>query len=880
MTLRIPFFTRENRRRETRANTRPARLGSLRTVLLVLAVIPSAALLVLWLVATAQLAEDWQLRARQDELGDRTGLLSTQIAQGLQAERRLTAELLANPDTPRARLVTERERTDEMVRAFRAGTKNDSKLPREMRDALTELREDLQMLPYVRKLVDDGDTTQAQAYQFYTSMIRSDLLFHEALGKGNDVGFTHQIRPLTELLWAQEMIAREDALFTRAWTSGRLTRDELGQIADNIGAQHYLFEVQVAPNLSEEHADALRALSASSPWVAKEELEQVVLEAGSQDVRRVMDAAGQWEEAMDGVREPLRDLTREVGLDVSATSDQSVAALRDRVLVYSAIGLGGVLLVILLTVRLTANLRRRVLALRDEAARLESDLPAVLQRLVAGEKVDVDAEAPEIEHGDDELGQLGQALNQSRRRLLEISVRDLEQHQSFQRLLQRLGRRTQILIGLQLKKLDEMERRHEDPRVLEGLFDLDHLTARLRRYEENMVILGGGQPQRRWRQPVRMLDVLRAALGEVQDYRRVQLEVPEELWLSGRAVGPVVHVLAELMENATAFSKPPNPVETRAALVPRGIVVEIEDRGLGMEPEEYERCNRMMAEVPLTDMLTRADDVRLGLFVVARLASIWNLDVEFRPSVFGGTRVIVVIPTELVADGPGDGSTAGTGHGAGRPGGRVVREGPRTPTGAQPATAPAGAVPASPSPDGDASAEPAPANAASTTPEPSASRDGASGVTADGVRPALPVRRKGRAMRAVTGAAPDTAGGDPPRGDGSHGEAPDVGDTDRGDAAPPDDQSVAARDEAPAPLPKRVRQASLAAELRRPPRPRTEEAAGPPATSPERSGAAIGAFQRQSRLTYGTRRPQRPEDDPATGASPPEPRRPGMEDHT
>ena len=325
----------------------------------------------------------------------------------------------------------------------------------------------------------------------------------------------------------------------------------------------------------------------------------------------------------------------------------------------TAVGLLALGLVIVTIWRLTAILRRRILHLREEAQELQERLPDVVARLERGEDVDVDAEVHMVEPTPDELGELGQALNLASRSAVLTAVRQAEQHRGFERMLQRIARRTQILIGLQLKKLDELERKHEDPEVLEGLFDLDHLTARLRRYEENLVILGGGQPQRRWRKPVRLLDVLRAAQGEVQDYRRISIDVEGEPWVAERAVGPLIHVLAELMENATAFSKPPTPVEVRAALVSRGLAVEIEDRGLGMEPEQYAAANALMQSPPQLDVMTHADDVRLGLYVVARLSAGLGLQVELRPSAFGGTRVIVLLPRTAGGGPPPSGARAG-----------------------------------------------------------------------------------------------------------------------------------------------------------------------------------------------------------------------------
>jgi hypothetical protein len=399
---------------------------------------------------------------------------------------------------------------------------------------------------------------------------------------------------------------------------------------------------------------------------------------------------------------------------------------------------------------------------------------------------------------------LGRALNAARASALETSVRQVEQYRGFERLLQRIARRTQLLIGLQMKRLSEMERQHEDAAVLEGLFDLDHLTARLRRYEENLVILGGGQTQRRWRKPVPLLDVLRSAQSEVQDYRRIRIETQSRVWISEHAVGALVHALAELMENAVAFSKPPAPVEVTAAPVARGLAIEIEDRGMGLDAEQYAEANALMADPPRMDVLSRADDARLGLYVVARLAAKLGLQVELRPSVFGGTRVVVLVPSELVLAGD------------------------RVP-------------PAEQSEDGvdvDVEAEPARRLwvAADLSATPAAS--GGNGALHDSARSTGPRDRPDRLLAGVGGRPPDSA------------------------AAPSLE-----------PLPKRVRQVSLVAELR-------ENRGGgggggapahgdaetvPRAHGPGRSAATLGAFQRQSRRARLTEKdepaPTRPSPD-------------------
>ncbi|MGH1556379.1 hypothetical protein ACRAWF_45390 [Streptomyces sp. L7] len=165
-----------------------------------------------------------------------------------------------------------------------------------------------------------------------------------------------------------------------------------------------------------------------------------------------------------------------------------------------------------------------------------------------------------------------------------------------------------------MKKLSELERRHEDPEVLEGLFDLDHLTARLRRYEENPGDLGRRPAPTAVAQA--RVDGRRAAFGTERGAGTTGACRSRSTAGSGcseRAVGLVVHVLAELMENAVSFSRPPTPVEVYASRVGRGLAVEIEDRGMGMTAEEYDEANRLMADPPRMDVLSRAEDIRLGL---------------------------------------------------------------------------------------------------------------------------------------------------------------------------------------------------------------------------------------------------------------------------
>ncbi|WP_051717009.1 sensor histidine kinase [Streptomyces megasporus] len=835
MALRI----RVPGRRQERDAGRPSRIGSFRAALLVLAVIPSLALVTLWAVSTLELGRDWQAQRDEKALAAQAGIPANMLYFNLQEERRLSAKVLASPDAAsRAALREQRSRTDEALDSFLSLSDIDAAdAPEDLRGAVALARGDMRRIDDIRRAVDGGTATQTQAFRYFTELIAVDLRLFETLSRSENSEVTARARVLIDLFWAKEMLSREDAVLARGWTTHRLTEGEHNALAKWIGAQHVMLESRIEPHLPPEDLALYRQMITSGAWETKEDVERALLGAHSHDggtdvpLPRV---EREWRQSVDDLNPRLQQLITNRTIDVNRVGQATIDAMLVRLIALGAIGLGAVLLVVALNVWITTVLRRRISALRQDARELETKLPEVVERLRRGESVDPDVEVREAAHGRDELGRLGQALNLARRSAVETAVREVEQHRGFERLLQRIARRTQLLIGLQMKKLDEMERRHEDPEVLEGLFDLDHLTARLRRYEENLVILAGGQPQRRWRKPVKMLDVLRAALGEVQDYRRIQIEVQGQPWLTGRAVGPVVHVLAELMENAAAFSKPPTPVEVRAGMVGQSLVVEVEDRGLGMEPEMYEHLNRFVAEPPRMDMLSRADDARLGMYVVARLASGLGLGVEFRPSVLGGTRVIVHIPAELVADAP-DPAPSRKEAGERRGGGPRRRESHRA--------------------DGN---------------------DGGGDGGSDGIPSALPTRSRGRAMSSIVPAPVGPSAGSAPAEHGGTGSPDGPGGAEETARRHPDGADTST------PLPRRVRQASLAPELRKPAR-RSGAGASDEDTltlrpEPRRSGATIGAFQRQSRLA----RQRQTASDPTstTGGSTPDHSRPSTEDRT
>ncbi|MER7850503.1 nitrate- and nitrite sensing domain-containing protein [Kitasatospora sp. NPDC096077] len=949
---------RANRRPPAPKTPRRRPRLSLRTALLVLAVVPSLALVTLWAVTSGETVFDFQRQAAQGMLAQKAGQPSNIVYYNLQEERRLSAEALARPGGNTDQLRRQRQLTDDAVRQFQtlSGESTDH-APEDVRSAVAEARQAMGRLGEERTAVDKGSIDQQTLFTYYTDLIAVDLRLFTALSHVDAGEVTWVSKTLVNSFWAKEMLAREDAILARGWPGGRLSTADYQQVQQLIGAQDHLFTVQVLPYIPDGEAAGWHDLMTGPAWQAKSAVEQQLtrpIAAESNGSVKLPPVQDQWRQAVDQLNPQLVKVIEARTSAIVEVGKGTILGLLTRVVLTAVIGLIAVVAVVIASWRLSRSLRRRIKELQVQAEEMERTLPEVVDRLGRGEQVDAEAESravttvPVSTHGGgartDEIARLGQALNLARSAALEAAVRQADQHRGFERLLQRIARRTQLLIGRQLRKLDELERKHEDPEVLEGLFDLDHLTARLRRYEENLVIMAGGQPQRRWRKPVPLLDVLRSAQGEVQDYRRIMIDVEGHPWLSERAVGPVAHVLAELMENATTFSKPPTPVEVRAAMVGRGLAVEIEDRGLGMDPEQYDAANELMSRPPRTDVLARADDIRLGFYVVARLAALTGLKIEFRPSAFGGTRVVVLVPDELVIDGDTGLPDAApvepiplvrrsrralrsASDEVPQPVGAPVA--PVEAFGAVQAPAPAvGAVPAvgvGEAYQGPQVAEqafpetafPAPASPAPVFPEPAfpepgppyhqSHRPGFPEQPIQHSSPADPSPVYGTVPPGMPGttAAPAPAPEAPAYPDIAYArvteaEAPYADEQYR----PADHYRLAERRrhrEYPSavpvspveggqpPLPQRVRQASLAAELRVPPPTRQEwvdPAAGQPAGTPpaqpagpertdlaerpvRRSGAAIGAFQRQSRAARAQDSGEHPLPAPSTPPAPP-----------
>ncbi len=343
----------------------------------------------------------------------------------------------------------------------------------------------------------------------------------------------------------------------------------------------------------------------------------------------------------------------EQGLLAAAVPLQQAAQHQGNTALLQIIVIGGAgLLVLIVLVTLSTlvgrSLVRQLRELRESALKLaRQELPDIIGRLRSGETVDLDAYAATEFPTRNEIEQVGQAVSVLEQAAVQSAADEARLRRGISDVFRNLAGRSQSLLHRQLALLDAMERRASDPDELENLFRIDHLTTRMRRHAEGLIILSGDTPARGWRRPVPLVDVLRAAVAEVEDYTRVRVLCQTTGAVAGHAVADIVHLLAELVENATVFSPPTTPVRMQGDGVGQGFAIEIEDRGLGISQARLEEINANLANPPQFD-LSGSD--RLGLFIAGQLARRHDITVTLRPSVYGGTTAIVLLPTALVAD--------------------------------------------------------------------------------------------------------------------------------------------------------------------------------------------------------------------------------------
>ncbi|HEY7224041.1 MAG TPA: nitrate- and nitrite sensing domain-containing protein [Micromonosporaceae bacterium] len=571
----------------------------------------------------------------------------------LQEERRLTEVYLGSHSTAaRDAMLAQRSDTDEKIAAF-IEKSNSGAVHFAASDLLEQRLSDAYALMAKigadRAAIDNGSSDRMDASTPYDVLIEGVLSCVDAISAVDDQSIAKDARTLIQLTRAREELAQEDAVLEGALAEGTISEEDYATFVQLVGAQRYLY-TQAISELPPTDQAAFEALFASNIVMSFQALENSVIAEGPTTRPTVSSAA--WSAAIRPVFEASQDQVLAAGDGVVARAVPVAIGVLIRLILAGVLGLVAVIASIIISVTTARRIVRQLERLRNAARDLASyRLPRVVERLQYGEQVDVKQEAPPLEFGQDEIGQVGEAFNQVQETAIQVAVEQAELRRSVRDVFLSLARRSQALLHRQLGLLDAMERRATDSEELAELFRIDHLATRMRRNAENLIVLSGATAGRAWRKPVPMVDVLRGALAEVEDYTRVTVLPVGNASLLGRAVGDVIHLLAELIENAVSFSPPQTTVRVGGSPVGYGFAIEIEDRGLGMTPEELAAANEQLRDPPEFRLTSTA---RLGLYVVGNLAERHGIRVRLTESPYGGTTAIVLLPGSIMAEG-GDG---------------------------------------------------------------------------------------------------------------------------------------------------------------------------------------------------------------------------------
>ncbi|MBF6348324.1 MULTISPECIES: sensor histidine kinase [Nocardia] len=633
-----------------------ARLG-VRARILAIALIPSLTLLVVGVGATGYLIDQGQHDRQVTEAMRAASGPTRTVYDIVQDERRLTLAYLAGDTDAADALTAVRPDSERALLGLLDASQQLRELqPDQITDDVGSFATLTQQLGNIRGAVDSRSVSAGDAYTFYARLLDA-LAVGAQLSQSfaPDAHSATQLTLATRIMHMLEATSRSHALAGAALRSGRPVA-----LPDEYIQQTGFYHIEtalLARELDPELGERLNNLLSSPQWQLLTRTENTLIARslpgsdgdGASELPPAQFAA--WQDAADHVDHEMLELWDEqnlvmqrAALDAAARTTTQSLLIGLAVLVVSAAAFGISLVLANRFIHRLVRLRDHTLALADER------LPDMLDRLRAGEEVDDTAATAKLHFGHDELGAVATAFEHAHAVAVTAAVTEARNREGVKSIFLNIAHRSQIVVHKQLEILDEAERREEDPAMLDVLFKLDHLATRERRNAENLIVLGGGKPGRQWRTPVPLVDLVRSAVGETQDYPRVRLARLPELRVAGSAVGDLIHLLAELVDNATSFSPPQSRVQVTGSVIGKGVAIEITDQGMGIPADSRDRLNEILQNPPDFEVASLQRDSRLGIFVVAQLAHRHGISVQLRESEYGGVRAVVIVPSALLTD--------------------------------------------------------------------------------------------------------------------------------------------------------------------------------------------------------------------------------------
>jgi signal transduction histidine kinase len=620
----------------------------IRSKLLRILLIPLISMIALWgFIAYSSVDEIVRVSQTQNRW-EVIGSPVLQLIVELQRERQLSAEAVSGTGTDYA-LADQRRITDGKVDRLRQVI-GSVDLQAGTADTPAEVRTLVGALDGIQKLRASADSGRLSppikvidAYNQLISVANRQFSDRDPL---SDVSSYRAVRGMSAYSTSAEYLGREHAVLTSTLVQGKMTPTDRAAFVAAFTSRRIVFanaDRDVGPDLRTHYLELVN----SSAYKRLLAVEDKLFEWDTNGAPPV--DAPEWKSDAETILGAInRDTQRELVRGAAERQQLKVGAYW-RIGLVLVLGLIAVIVSVVLSYRFGRSMITELRRLQASAVELaEERLPRLVERLRRGEDVDPATEAPGLDSADTaEVDRVVHAFSAVQRTAVEAAVGQATLRKGVGQVFLNLAWRNQALLHRQLTLLDTMERRVEEPEILEDLFKIDHLTTRMRRHAENLIILSDSAPARRWRNPVPIFDVVRSAVLEVEDYTRVTVSpMPQAPSLVGAAVTDVIHLIAELVENATVFSPPDTMIQIRSMKAANGFALEVEDRGLGLSRTTLEDLNARLAEPPEFDL---ANSDRLGLFVVARLAARHGIKVVLRPSPYDGTTAIVLLPASLLA---------------------------------------------------------------------------------------------------------------------------------------------------------------------------------------------------------------------------------------
>jgi signal transduction histidine kinase len=605
---------------------------------------------------------NWQTTGRVQHLAQLNSAVVKYI-QALEDERDYSVASTANRGAFAAKVRTARRVTDGAaaeVAALADGITVGNGYQLVAVQAVNAVQVGVETLPFVRRAVADPLFPMTAIMQVYTvNMIQPANAFTGVVGnEASNTDLRRDVIGLGALLQVEDSKSVQRAIMVRAvnWPQPSLSSDDVASLQqaqrqEVVDLANFNASVDLAEQ--QKYSDTV-----SGPPVdgaaQQESLAEALLTTGpmahplTPEQGRVLAPANVNEDMTLSIGK-MRQVADELTGNVSALADRSRTNASTGLLVTSLVTLLLLFLVALVSTIVARSLIRPLRKLRADALDVAGNrLPEMVLRLSQSEGAD---EGIEIEPigvtSTDEIGEVARAFDQVHREAVRLAADEAMLRGNLNAMFTNLSRRSQSLIERQLSLIDSLEQSEQDPGRLSSLFRLDHLATRMRRNSENLLVLAGHEVTRRWSQPVPLVDVLRAAISEIEQYERVVLNVQPGIVVVGQAVNDVVHLVAEIVENATTFSPEDTQVYVSGQpLSSGGVLLDITDNGVGISDQEMSHANWRLDNPPVVDV---AVSRRMGLFVVGRLAARHGVRVRLRHAQAGGLTALIWLPDTVAA---------------------------------------------------------------------------------------------------------------------------------------------------------------------------------------------------------------------------------------